>query len=785
MVSLRATIGRVLFLTLLLTGCSTKQWWGETPRPSILKESEMSVSGCGKPERILAAPEREAQVTFDCWVDQLDRIWTQVQGKGQNSLTDGEIATLVRSKIIRTSGDPQAAIRRLVAIKSMLGFPGPLHKSKADQWVLWARKNLLLARQLYRKFLLGGEAILERDLYDGINLISEFLDLSGWTMESSEFARNLIAVFDIQDREIRSAMLPGIEIAINLINMTCPVPAIKDFWDGRGISACLGQMITQFKVGGPWFEFLLNSTNELSSRSDLAIRTSLQALDQRLSTWFNNPSLSPLLPARWIEFSRRLGANPPENLLNALRIIRRYNNRSNEEAIYPEAMIKIFHLVRRTQEDLLDGIHHYIQATIDGHCSNSPITYWTDCVLRDYERLAESSPAIKIAWRVKNLNYGQATSPLDGRAFSRITLFHQLASEVIALFHNDCPPDDDTNDKCHPDFITTDPGDPNDKLVELITVGVSTVQIIESFLDNIQSRLHHFPTRQPRNPISAHWEKAGLARLVAATNDILVKRTQEERNLLTHVISLIKPPTPSSLSIDRLAVTAIMTAIDSLASYREKFISLIPPTNLTRAPDTTEILVQRTAALHVLPEYLEGVFPRTSRSCTQFGFKKSCGIALDEILPRSSEAGTDRLFAGDLDVITLVGMMIEGLVDSCDRDGDALLSWNILNGDSELDCAYERAQGILKNLVAAGIIPMSRRDHFQTDAILFLLNTNPITRLAGKVAIARGTTDSLIANPFIAPFYQNASIGSLYGLISDITNQHRARAKPREGGTQN
>lgn len=755
-----ALVGALLIQHTMI-GCSLKNHWGEKPKTPQIIESTLESAECPPIQKIVTAAEAVSNSTFQCWSEQIEKIWTQVYGKKKDTLSEAEIATLIRKQILRVPGDTEQSILRIFAIKRLLGFPRDLRRDRVEDWVHWAKAQRSFVRSLYEKIHAQTASLSYIEIEKGIQVLSTVLKRMNLVLSSDELAQTIITAFDIQDSAIQKALIPGSDVALNAVAVLCPTLQQQELWNTPQIGQCLDLLLEKFRPGAPWFEFLVQPIHELSPERITQVRASLRELSVEVKNWFNSPKLSPIYPTRWLDFSRKMGAHPPSNLLDSLRVIRRLKTRSNEEIIYPEGMIRIFAIIRNTQEAILDGIPSFVEATLNHQCQNPSTTYWTECILKNYENEAERSPAIKVAWRVKNFHHGQTTVPLNGKTFSKISLFYELAGQAIALFHDDCPPDSSRWKTCNPNFITSDIGDENDHLAQLITVGVTSSETLDRFIKNIKNKINRRPFEEDDSIIDQKWNISGLARLIAMASDLFVKRTTEESNLLSNLMSMLVLPNKSSVSLDQLAITAILENIDSLTHYRETYLELLgnPPPHDLKPKDV----------IHELNTLLHETFPRTYESCSAFGFDQSCKLAFQRLLPvgfNQSESISSR----DLDLITITASALEGLIDSCDRDGDSRLQSNFFKGNDELDCGFIRTQEVIKRLIESRIVNISQWDQAQYQLLIWIINSTPFTRIYAKIAMSRGTTKDLLTHLLWPPFSLSpfATLGSIYSLIGTI-----------------
>lgn len=786
--------GKFLLAAAVLTStsaCSLRSWWGEKPKEPESIQAPQSGNGCPEASRILdAATDEESSAAYECLAANLSDAWNQVEGERRLELSDAEIATLIRKEVLKISGDRDKALKRILTAKKLLGFGATVSKQQLDEWIAWARLYRPEIRRLYQRFTDKSSRTRYADIHSAAQLAASALQKIDLRMEPEEMAQSMVTLLDIQDRDFRLASSPAAELGVNLLNMLCPTFSEKDVWDFKATASCLQLGAEHFRPGAAWIEFMLNPVDDMSPQQVMAIKKSITALTIQVKSWFEQPSLSPLETARIIELSRRMGAKPPENLIESLRVIRNFKGQSTEETIYPEAIRYFFDITVQAQLPILDGMPLFVDAVRSGNCREPDTKYWTDCVLKDYGRASKESAAIDLALRVKSTRHGITAAPLDGRTFSRIMILHALSGKIIDVF-------DDIDNGSRDYLISTDLDDEQDELVQLITIGVTAGETVSRFIDNFSRKLRHLKVPDESSLNLSRWDVKGFARLVTMTNEILVRRTPEEHNVLEKVVANLVNLFPGSnkLFLDQLALTAVLATVDALPQYRHaylhpegfraEFASREPEMpksahanayqiELVPEPETEDFLVERASLIKNLPKILKDQFPRTYAACNKFGFDRSCGMTFDELLP-AAPAGSRFIHANDLDLLTIVAVSMEGVIDSCDSDGDAKLSVDLFDGNDELDCGFHRVKDVVQRLIESRILNVKAADARRAKFLLNAVNSVFLTRIAGKVALVRGTTKNLVLNYPLFLFYRTATMGSMYGLVADIANPDRAR----------
>lgn len=785
MVKNRDTLFTLACLSLLMhSSCSLHRWWGEAPvSPQTIAQSSSNESACPEVSAIFGPDENESIRTFECYAGQLEKAWDQVEGPAPDEISEKQLKTLLRRGVIETpvGTSTDDFLSRLIVGKKILGFKGNITKKGFQDWLTLAREQRPLFRKLYQTYITEGEAIGYAPVRDALHGVAQALGKMGWTMDSRELGESVVELLGISDSDLRSAAVPTAEAAINVLNMVCPTFSRPDVWETKQMASCLLNALDQFEDGAPWFEFLLNRTYDYSIKQAQLIHRSLSRLSKKIHIWFKSPNLAPIYTDRWIRLAKRMNAEPPASLLDSLKVIRQFGGRSNENEIYPEAVIYLFDIVKDAQMPILEGMLYYVHAAANGQCTEPDVDYWTRCALKNYEKVRYVSPAFDLALQVKNIRYGQHASPLNGYAFSKIQILDQIAKRIIEVFDQEGP-----NGK--PDgLISIDPYNDREELLQLVTVVKNTRSTVVRFLDNIGRKLKHLPIEPDLPTADSTWSDAGFARLLTMTGEILVQRPKSDHDRLTGLIKNVTNLFPSNqkLWLDQKAITTILTTVDSFADYRKAYVTPIVEsamqdqsilsrlTSLVQKSDDGDHLLDRQAVMHALPELLKSEFPRTYESCQAFGFQKSCYRVFDEILP-GSKNNTETIHPNDLDIITLFALAMESLVDSCDRETnggfDNKLSWDLFDGEDELDCGFARSKDVVQRLIDSKILDLSAAESAAANLALELVNSTFITRVLGKVGLIRGKTDYLYLNLFIFWRYDDATIGSIYSFIGDIAN---------------
>jgi hypothetical protein len=270
-----------------------------------------------------------------------------------------------------------------------------------------------------------------------------------------------------------------------------------------------------------------------------------------------------------------------------------------------------------------------------------------------------------------------------------------------------------------------------------------------------------------------------MARLVVLIgSDILPMRSYKERGFIKGLAANVLNLFPAgSVTMDQISLTAIFNMLDSFAKLRDSYLGVgntpFPTTSIVQTKydaEKQEVFVRRQDVIERLPSILQQEFPRTYASCMEFGFERSCGIFLAEILPKTGDDGSDWITASNLDLITLTASGIESLVDSCDKNADSRLSWNLFDGKDELDCAFSSASDITRRLMESKIIRMDGLGKDIAKFVMRIIDSNFLTRPFGKVALMEGTKRHVLLAPLLMLKYRSASIGSIYAFAAEMAD---------------
>lgn len=645
---------------------------------------------------------------------------------------------------------------------------------------------------------LSSEAAVEySELEKAMSLVDQILRTLNWELKTSELVDSLVGLLQWDDPDFLRSTLPGARVIRNALSVLCPDMGDTSLWNSTDIARCGVSWIQSLSGAREYVEYLINPLERVPRSLD-ALRGALlegqAVLQEHLKRLPGEVGIRPLL---WIGFAESLKAHPPDNFLQALQIVKVIDPHSSATLIRSGLFQKAVRLWAVYQRSLFGNHSFFFQAMRSPYpasrCFNLGLDQeekdWRKCELWVTERMREASPSLRLAMKVQTVNFGWDAVPFTGKRFQEILFFHALSGLVIETFDQD-----------QDGLISTRPhGDTSqepDEVQELLTVSLQAVDTIERFIDHVRIKLRGEEIVESDPLIGfGKLDFKALARLITvAGSDVLVQRTPKERDRLKELAdNLLRVNPGSSVFLDQIALTAILSFITTLGDYSKAYIrSMVElhgpyvnghwpahpqypqPIALKRGEEHE---VHRETLLKMLPQLFEIYFPRTFESCSSWpagGWQRTCGVAFDEVLP-DPKPGSDRIAEEDLKLLTLVAAGLEKTLDACSKDGLPRLRAEVLDGNDELDCAYTIISNIAKRLLDTGLLDdVDTGDRFLGN-LFNILDTFLFLRMPGKVAMVRGTTQVFYLN-WLMPWHAEATLGSLYALMSDILDPDRARA---------
>lgn len=761
-----------------LSSCGLKKYLVSPPPPpkvvdaaTAAQSSSGSGNDCGDWKQIFQGSETDSVNTFECYASKAGNVWTQIKGARPNQLTDDEVVLVLHRNLIELPGNRVEWTDRVMAIKSLMGIGSTLTKQDIEHWVGWVREHRADMRDLYLKLYTrpSTSTFYYTDSQKLALLGASLLRQLNWNKSSTELSQLILKAMPFKDWQFIGGMETGVRAGRNLLGWVCPLQSPVDHVQTEELAQCLENAQSFFEPTARWFEFMINNKAVVLPTDVPDIQAGLDQAQPLIAAWFANNKLKPIDTQLWFNWAKMIGANPPSDFIDSLKVLTRLSGKSTQLALDPAEMNKFFNLIHTYHSSLLNAITVYSSELQSGNCQNPNASTWKNCVLSSsrFAQARKQSSTIDNAFRVKNPNHGQQAVPFDGLEIDLISFFDATSELVMSMF--------DTNKT---GVITTNLGDQDDEVVKLITTSVNVYRAIDLYAGNLSLRLNGDITGMATTagPNLGQFDINGFSRLLAIASDVLVLRTPEQLNVIQKFLANITNDFPtSSQTLDRPAITAILTAIDALSGYRQLALKEILGSDEAAAAEMqANQPIPRAVFEQHIGDLLKQNFPRTYQKCQEFGFEISCQIAFAQVMP-STDDSRKMINPTDLDVLSILAMGLEGVFDNCGK-GDGTLSLSFGNGDDQLDCGFTRLKDGVERLIDAKIIKTSTATSIQVNAVLNAVNSVFLTRTAGKVALARGTTDWAILNYLFVLEDRTATFGSSYALLSNILEPDQVKA---------
>jgi hypothetical protein len=766
-----------IFSAITLSSCSVKNsWWGEDAPPVKVAESPASTDDCPGPQKIVDGTEAQADRAIQCLENSINDAWKTIRGSEKNALWDREIHTLIDHNIVSLSDDKNLSKKKVQAVKQLLGIQDRVTKEKTDALVQWLKNNKTDIREVYNKFVARPESrknekILYADLTRANHVFTTLLRTTNMKIGKEELGTLLRDLID----EGKDTTTPEFMLVLfDMVGVVCPNMAKSAVWESNILASCTDRLLKDLSPGKDWFEFILNQvTNPIAPEK---IQDSLNEVIGIMDRWMQQDTVEGIHPELWVKLAEKMGAKPPAEFLDSLNIISKFDPKSSGRYISPTTIGHAFHTIYYYHSFLLLGLPVFLNAFEQHKCLNQDAKNWKDCQIKVTPEMRTNN-SLDIAMKVYNDDFGQNASPFNGSRFKDICLFYALSKEMILAF--------ETENK---GFISADSTNEKDEVMVMLSTILDSVDVVDRFFGNLELKLQNIPIKD-QEAFSSYNElnMKGLARLVTLVgHDILARRTPKQRNLLQKLWSNVTNHFPSgSMILDQEALTAVLIEVTSLGGYRIAFTGMdgydvVHPDSKIKSkedPQYNRFLVDRRSVLDALPDLMKRDFPRTYESCMAFGWERSCGIAFDQVLPGDNRT-TPWIAASGLDLVALVATGFESLMDSCDVDRNNRLSWSVWDGDDELDCIVVKADDITKRLMESGLVKI--KEAKKVGVILDLVKSMVLTRSFAKVALIQGGTKGIGWGPVKLLGMGDATLGSMYGLLSELTDSDAAKAADKK-----
>ncbi len=726
-----------LCMILLNSSCSyTKSFFGgagTTPRKTVvIPEGAPLPSFVG----IFSEDQQVSKTTLGIWRKNLTDTFGEIRGKKKDYLSKREIQTLVRKGFVKLSDNPEVSVKKATAVLELLGFKEGVSANDVQSLFDWLEKNHAQASIFYKTFMASdtsNASLNSKNLMLLIQFFGSFIELGGSESMSASKMNSLLQPWIPENMvHVKIALESGVELAISFFSSFCGDRVEPNLWNGKKIGVCLRDMTTHFKDTEPVFDFIFNQLNPITDREKL-YQANL-VLVPTMKSWMEGHHHPSFPVARISNLSTKLEIPPPYNFFKLTEWLPKLNPASTTTTFSPLFFI-----------DLSQMIHQWVEtlqtATKDMKCN---LEDWRKCKFNGSYSTVDELYNDEYATMVREKN-------LD--LVNQLSLYDSVATLLMNALDTD-----------HDGLLVEGTKD-------LIMVATRLIDS-NAFSFNIVARLMEKPIGNTNiEDDLKNYIKQGLGEVVALAADLIPDRGNNKRNLfnkLTAQISSKKNEFPNS--IDHLGITTFMYTYNLVSTLRDDYLTHY---DLPQEPGNNTTYIQRKKIVESMPRMLFDHFPRIYNECLEWGFERTCGVIFTDVLS-DPDKGKDTLEPNDIDTMTITAIMLESMMNRCDRNKNDMLDSNILDGFDEKHCAITVSEALITRLMSANIV----KKNSKATLLMNLINKLAIARWAGKVAITKGTFKGIVfsALPPVSLFSGKASLGSVMSLAAEVMNTDKVVA---------
>jgi hypothetical protein len=687
---------------------------------------------------IFSRNESESKAALKKWRERIIASFSQIEGKEKNFLSSGEIRTLVESGLIKVDPDPSVSTQKVLGILEILGFKGGVSHHDVLSLFDWLEQHRLEARTFYEYFISvsthPGSARAENVL-EILNFIASFIALGGDEAINPKHLTEIVTPWiPLEYTHSRAALGSGVDLTISFFSSFCGDRVDPENWNGKKIGLCIKDLATEFKETTPVFDLVFSNLNPVNHKKNLKIAA--LAFETRVRNWLLGHH-HPLFPTQKVsDFAKALQIPPPYAFIKLTEWIPKLNADSTSDALSPTLFLELAGLV-----------HHWIDTTLDafeGQPCNETGPNWKDCGFNGRYDPADQLFNVEYATLVRERTLGYV---------SKVALYHELSGFIFT--------------KLDPDHS----GVLKASIKELLTLSIRLLDS-SAFTQNVISGLLEKPT-DPSNledSLRTH-ARQGLAELAALVADLIPDRGENSRSLLRKLESeIIGDERNLTYSIDRIGLTAFIYTYDLIAELNSDYRSRY---DLQMRNAGTLTFIKRRKVMETLPRILFDHFPRLYNECLKWGFERTCGVIFSEILPNANP-DTSEIQAYEMDVISLSGVLLESMMNRCDRDHDDRLNGGVIDGYDEKTCMITVGTTLAKRLMNAGFVDQNANAKF----LINLTRHFVLAKWAAKASLARGTLRGIAwyTLPGTQWLSGPATLGSVLSVSAEIMDPAKVEA---------
>jgi hypothetical protein len=671
--------------------------------------------------------DARGEESLSIWRNNAISSFDQIEGHTKDFLSPHEIEILVRAGFIKLADQQDVSVARAKTVLALLGFSDGVSRLEISALFDWLEEHRPELRIFYHQFLSndGANAWNSTALLNLVHVFGSLLELGGDHAYSASDMATLINPWIPEDHpHAKHAMNSAFDMGISFFASFCGDRVDNANWNGKKIGLCLHEAADHFQSMKPTFDYILGNLDPLEQRESL--KTSAADMPVKIKSWLEGHNHPSFPTSKILEFSKQLDVPAPYAFFELISWLPLLSEKSTKESFNPLFFV-----------GLSSTINHWIQNFLTATEKQSCHVPWRECVFTGEFLPADQLYSAEYATliRSKNLAY-----------VNKIALYDSIAEFMMRNVKDDA-------------------------VHELIQVAIRLLDS-NAFANNVISRLQEKPIDSSNTEDSLKKIKRnGLAEVAALVSELIPMRDTEGRSVLRELSSnLSNTEKKYGYTLDKTGVTAFLYVYDLIGSMRDDYLTHY---DLPVYAEGTTLRVKRKKVMAMLPQMLADHFPRIREQCDEWGLERTCGVVFSEALP-SPGAGRDDIETYEIDVVSIAGILIESMMNRCDRNGDGEISSNILDGFDEQHCMLTASTVLVTRLMHANIL----REDSKTVTLMNIMTKLFPVRWAAKNALSRGTLKGIWVHA-IPPFsliQKPATLGSILSLAAELMNTDKVNA---------
>ena len=726
------------WVTLLgsLSGCSVfNRLWHSEPPPRKM----ISLKGDSLPSfvTVFGDDDKAATDTLEKWRKSIDDSLKQIKGSKKNFLTPRELDILVKRGFIKMADDQKLSLDRAHSVLRLTGFKNGIPYDGIHSLFDWIRDHRVDMRKFYKRFVVNNinpqDHWNSKDLALLMQLFGSFLERAGDDQVSDT---EMVAMIQPWMPEgyphAKAAMKSGVDLTIAFFASFCGDRVDQTYWNGKRVGTCLRQVVDEFRPTEPLFDYFFGELNPSFDRQNLAYAAAI--LKPKVENWLSghhHPNFQTGLVA---QFARDLSLPPPYYFFKLTEWMPQLNSQSTERELSPTFFVDVAGIFQ-------NWIAHFMAVTERSPCHQVD---WKSCVFTGKFDPVDRLYNPQYATLIRSKNFGFV---------NKIALYDSISSFIMQALDTD-----------HDGYLSRN-------TENLVTVAIRLLDT-NAFASNVIQRLFEKPVDLSSTEDSTKAiNREGLTQLAALAADLIPQGDDDDRTFLKKFEQSFKNKNKDlSYEVNQLGITTFLYVYDLISGLRDEYLSHY---DLPITPSGSMLLVKRRKIMESMPRMLHDHFPRIYNECLMWGFERTCGVIFTEVLS-GPNPGQDTLETYEMDVITMVSVLVESMMDHCDRNGDGVLTTNIFDGMDEKHCMINLANVTVNRLMKSKIL----KENAKTKKLLNLANDVWVVKWAAKKALSRGSIKRIWSH-LIPPFSflsGPATMGSILHLAAEFMASDKVKA---------